>query len=80
MDVEDKFRKLAPNFDKTDLMWLFYLAGEGFERQQANELLDVLMHYELRKDYVKKILLEPPRPEDCYGEYFYRSCLYKTRY
>ena len=28
MGVEEKFRKLASSFNKTDLMWLFYLAGD----------------------------------------------------
>ena len=57
MDVEDKFRKLPLSFNKTDLMWLFYLAGQGNERREANELLDILMHFELRKNYAKKILI-----------------------
>lgn len=79
MEVEDKFRKLAPGFDKTDLIWLFYLAGEGRERGETNELLDILMHFELNKDYAKKILLEPPKPEDCYGEYFLGYVIYPDK-
>jgi len=79
MYVDEKFRKLAPKFDKTNLMWLFYLAGEGNERGEANELLDVLMHYELRKDYSKMILLEPPKPEDCSGEYYLGDVIYPDK-
>ena len=76
MDVEDKFRKLKPSFKETDLMWLFYLAGEGKERREADELLDILMHFDLSKDYSRKILLEPPEPAVCRGEYHIGDILY----
>lgn len=79
MQVDDKFRKLAPKFNKTDLMWLFYLAGEGRERDETNELLDILMHFELQKNYAKKILLEPPDPKVCVGDYFLGSVIYPDR-
>ena len=51
----------------------------GHERREANELLDVLMHFELRKDYAKKILLEPPNREDCAGEYFLGYVFYPDK-
>ncbi len=79
MNSIDKFRKLKPSFSETDLMWLFYLSGEGEEREESDELLDVLMHRELNKDYSRKILLEPPSPELCRGSYFIGDVIYPDR-
>ncbi|MFC1492295.1 ATP-binding protein, partial [Nitrospinota bacterium] len=79
MNVEDKFRKLSPTFGKTDLLWLFYLAGEGPERIETSELLDVLMFFRLNKDYAKQILLEPPGHMDCIGEYPLGVVVYPDR-
>ncbi|MEW5911313.1 MAG: DUF87 domain-containing protein [Thermodesulfobacteriota bacterium] len=58
------------------MMWLLYLASEGQERDEADELFDVLMHFQLNKDYSKKILLEPPAPTLCSGEYYLGDVIY----
>ena len=76
MKIEDKLRKLKPCFSKTDLMWLFWLASEGEERDEVDELLDIMMNSELSKDYSKAIFLEPPKPDICYGEYHFGSVIY----
>ena len=54
---------------KADLGWLFYLSGEGEERQSADDLLDVLLHQRIQKDYREKIFLDPPPAVDCIGDY-----------
>ena len=79
METEDKFRKLKPRLRETDLMWLFYLAGEGEERREADEILDILMHFGLSKDYSKQILLEPPAPDVCRGPYFFGDVVYPDK-
>ena len=76
METEEKLRKLKPSFEKTDMMWLLYLASEGNERDEADELLDVLMHFQLNRDYSKKILLESPEPSLCSGEYHLGDVIY----
>ncbi len=36
-ETEEKLRKLAPAGSKrADLSWLFYLSGEGYEKQSLN--------------------------------------------
>jgi hypothetical protein len=76
MKIEDKLRKLKPCFSKTDLMWLFWLASEGEERDEVDELLDIMINSELSKNYSKAIFLEPPKPDICYGEYHFGSVIY----
>ena len=76
MDTEEKLRKLKPSFYQTDMMWLLYLASEGEERDEADELLDVLMHFQLNRDYSRKILLEPPDISLCPGEYQLGDIIY----
>lgn len=76
MNTEEKLRKLKPSFKQTDMMWLLYLASEGKERDEADELLDVLMHFQLNRDYSKKILLEPPEPSLCQGKYQLGDVIY----
>ena len=57
-DTEEKLRKLAPlGKRKADLAWSFYLSGEGEERQEADELLDLFLFQELEKDYREQIFL-----------------------
>ena len=68
--TEEKLRKLAsvePN--NSDLAWLFYLSSEGKDRQEADELLDILLHQKIQKDYREKIILDPPNALDCNGEF-----------
>ncbi|MFQ6120031.1 MAG: ATP-binding protein [Methanosarcinales archaeon] len=69
-EIEEKFRKLFPIVKrKADLFWLYYLFGQGKERFETDELIDILLFQKLRKDYKKKILLEPPKVEKLFGEY-----------
>ncbi len=66
----EKLRKLASvGSRKADENWLFYLSGEGEERQEADELLDILLFQEIQKGYKEQIFLDPPAPEQCYGPY-----------
>lgn len=68
--TEEKLRKLASVSPKeTDLAWLFYLSSEGKDRQEADELFDILLHQKVQKDYREKIILDPPNPLDCSGTY-----------
>ncbi len=76
-DTEEKLRKLLP-VGKRDAAagWLLFLSGEGQERSSTDELLDVLLHQRIKKDFREKILLDPPEPVDCHGEYFLGMVLY----
>jgi len=70
LTTEEKLRKLASVSPKsTDLAWLFYLSSEGKDRQEAEELFDILLHQKVQKDYKEKILLDPPNTSDCWGDY-----------
>jgi hypothetical protein len=78
-ETEEKIRKLA-SLDPRGAAssWLFYLSGEGEERELADDLLDVLLHQKLKKDYQKQIFLEPAPASDCFGEYALGSVLYPS--
>ena len=76
-NTEEKLRKLAaldPRF--ADKNWLFYLAGMGEERDEADDLIDVLLFQNAKKDFREQIFLEPPPAEDCVGEYVLGDVLY----
>ncbi len=76
-ESEEKLRKLAPVGPKrADLGWLFYLSGEGKERQEADELLDILLFQKVQKDYREKIFLDPGSAVDCFGDYFLGMVVY----
>jgi hypothetical protein len=76
-DLPEKLRKLSSvSPEAAQLSWLFYLSGEGKERQAAEELLDVLLFQEIQKDYTERILLDPPPAQDCVGEYPLGTVLY----
>jgi len=76
-DTDEKLRKLASiDQRKADLSWLFYLSGEGKDRQAADELVDVLLFKEIEKDYKEKVILDPPAARDCAGEYTLGTVLY----
>ena len=48
----EKLRKLAPlGSRKADQGWLLFLSGEGEERDQADELLDILLFQQVQQDY-----------------------------
>lgn len=54
-DTEEKLRKLASIDEETALgHWQHYLSGEGTERFLADDLIDILLHQELGKDYRKR--------------------------
>jgi len=70
LNTEEKLRKLAPLGDrKADLAWLYYLSGEGNERQEADDLLDILLYQKAKKDYRERIFLDPPSPASYFGAY-----------
>lgn len=76
-ETEEKLRKLASlDSKKADSGWLFYLSGEGEERTEADELIDILLFQKLHKGYREGIFLDPPSPADCHGEYFLGNVLY----
>ena len=56
--------------------WLFYLSGEGNERQEADDLIDVLLFQKIQKDYQEKIFLDPASPSACRGDYALGTVIY----
>lgn len=74
--TEEKLRKLSPIDSQTRQKWLFYLSAEGKERDEADELIDILLYQQSGKDYQKKIHLDPPTPSDCYGKYQLGTVIY----
>lgn len=76
-DVEEKLRKLASvDPDEARRAWLLYLAGEGEERREAEELMDAALFNRVRKSYPKDIFLEPAPKGLCAGEYNVGTILY----
>lgn len=76
-DLPEKLRKLASvSQDAAELSWLYYLSGEGKERQAADELVDILLFQAIQKDYRETIALDPPPATDCIGEYPLGTVLY----
>jgi len=75
-EVEEKLRKLAPVDKRADLSWLFYLSGEGRERQEADELIDILLFKKIQKGYKENIFLDPPKASDCFGDYLLGNVVY----
>ncbi len=68
--TEEKIRKLASlDNKKAHLHWLFYLSGEGKERNDADELMDIILHQQTGKDFQKNIHLDPPNADSCFGEF-----------
>jgi len=75
--TEEKLRKLASlDRKKAEANWLFYLSGEGQERHEADELVDIMLHKKLGKDYQEMVFLDPPNVADCNGEYFFGTVQY----
>jgi len=78
-DVEEKLRKLAAIDGKdADLDWLFYISGEGKERQDADDLFDIFLFQKANKDFKEEIFLDPASADKCFGEYFLGSVIYPT--
>lgn len=77
--IEEKFRKLAPIDNAVDKLWLLYLSGEADERARTAELLDILLNQQAKKDYRRRILLDPGKPTDCAGEYGLGTVIYPDK-
>lgn len=78
-DIEEKLRKLsAIEPQKAKQLWLYYLSGTGQERQEADELIDIILHQKLGKDYKKNIMLEPSSSAYCYGHYILGMVCYPS--
>ncbi len=77
--VDEKLRKLEPVDRAADPLWLLYLSGEGKERNGTEELLDVLLHQKVHKDFRHRILLDPGAKEDCAGEYGLGTVIYPDK-
>jgi len=76
-ETEEKLRKLASVASgDADSAWLLYLSGEGKERQDADDFLDILLFQKLRKDFREEIFLDPQIPAACAGSYFLGNVLY----
>ena len=75
--AEEKLRKLAAvDPERADALWKLFLLGHGEERQEAEELIDVLLDNEIGKDFDKGIFLEPPSHIDCHGDYDLGQVMY----
>ena len=75
--VEEKLRKLLPVLsDKADPLWLYFLSGQGKERDEADEIIDMILFNSANKDFRKKILLDPPHYTLCTGEYNLGAVIY----
>lgn len=77
--IDEKFRKLAPIDKSADLLWLLYLSGEGEERKETDELIDIILHQKAKKDFREKILLDPGNKNECNGEYKLGKVIYPDR-
>ena len=64
-DVEEKLRKLASVDSDAHLKWLFYISGNSLERQEADDLLGVLLFQHIKKDFRERIFLDPSPPSEC---------------
>src|SRR5688572_17916083 len=79
-DAKDKLRELAPvKGDVARQWWLAYLAGDGTERRDTSDLLDVLLFQALHQDFREEIFLPPPVRHECAGEYELGVVLYPPR-
>lgn len=78
--VEEKLRKLLPvKSQKADSVWKYFLSGKGRERDETDEIIDILLYQNIQKDFRKKILLDPPAQEHCSGEYRLGAVIYPDR-
>lgn len=78
--VEEKLRKLLPvKPGKADPLWRYFLSGDGRERSETEELIDILLFKEIQKDFRKKILLDPPPANLCFGGYKLGAVIYPNK-
>lgn len=69
-DVEEKLRKLLPvDRPGAQAAWLSYLSGEGAERDETSDLLDILLFFQAQKGFEKGIFLDAPAAHTCSGSY-----------
>ena len=70
LTTEEKLRKLASiDQRQAEAGWMFYLSGSKDERIEADELVDVMLHKKLGKDYKEKVFLDPVDKDKLKGEY-----------
>jgi len=75
--TEEKLRKLTSlSGRQADKSWLLYLAGEGEERAEIDDLLDVVLFKTLGKNFRENIFLEPPTQSVCQGEVVLGNVVY----
>jgi len=78
--VEEKLRKLLPvKPRKADPLWKYFLSGQGQERDETDGLIDIILFQDIQKDFREKILLEPPEPVLCSGEYALGLVIYPDK-
>lgn len=78
--TEEKLRKLASvDRSKSEAAWRLFLSGEGHERNETDNLIDVALFHEIGKDYREKVLLKPPDWRLCDGTYRLGTVLYPHR-
>lgn len=78
--IEEKLRKFLPlGSKKADPLWRYFLSGQGKEREETDEIIDIILHKTIQKDFRKKILLDPPNPNLCYGEYNLGAVVYPDK-
>lgn len=76
-ETEEKLRKLESlDRENANLNWLFYLSGEGAERELADQLLDVQLFRQAEKGFGKGIFLDPPPRARCAGPYSLGTVIY----
>ncbi len=76
-EVEEKLRKLQPvDREAARAAWLSYLASDGIERAETDDLLDVLLFRQANKGFEKGIFLDVPSGADCNGPYRLGQVMY----
>ncbi len=78
-EISEKLRKLKSVDDQADLLWLLYLSGDSEERQETEELIDILLDQKIGKDFNKNIHLDPEPTYACEGEYHLGTIIYPDK-
>jgi len=80
IDTDEKLRKLHPSLGKkASKLHAAYVASDRRERERLDEVFDVLVRTELKKDHRRKILLPPPEPEKLRGKYSLGQVVYPDK-
>ncbi len=70
MTIEEKLRLLASLDESTaSVAWLWYLAAEPTERDEVSGVVDLLLFSLGGLDFADAVVLPPPAPHECGGEY-----------